>query len=188
MNKNNLENKENKEKTLENNKCIGPCYPENFLYYNPLTLQPIIQPMPTCGIMPSDKKSEFDIFKKCDLVTGNYNNYDLFNEFDKIASSPINFLSQIYEIKNYTDVINFIKNDINNLPLYTQRRILNAVYVAYKNAIEFPDPLFITCFINVFKKLYNINLNNNNITKKIIKYKNKTDVMDIFKFVNSKFL
>ena len=28
--------------TKNNNKCIGPCYPENYLYYNPLTLDAII--------------------------------------------------------------------------------------------------------------------------------------------------
>ena len=173
----------------EKNKCIGPCFPKKNLYYNPITLQPIIEKNnSTCPIEPFVKDDELISHKKCDEPSENYKNYDMFNEFSKIASTPKHFLLQIYNIDNYNTMTHFIKNDIEFLPLYTQKRIINAIFLAYKTNTEFPHSLYIKNFVELFKKIYNINLNFNKTTKKISKYKNNDNIDDIFNYVKSKII
>ncbi len=176
---------------LKNKQCIGPCYPNDYLYYNPITLQPVLNKKSSCPIEPTYKnnnKTELITIKKCDIVSENYMDNNIFDEFIQIANTPLIFLSQIYNIKNYTDVDNFINNDIFQSPILTQKRIINSIFLAYRSNSDFPNEIYINIFIKLFSDIYNVNLNVTKITKKIIKYKNNNNITDIFNHINNKII
>jgi hypothetical protein len=170
------------------NKCIAPCYPKKTLYYNPLILQPTIRDHSSCPVEPYMDDDKMVAFKKCDKPSENYMNYDMFNEFVNIANTPKTFLEQIYNIDNYQNTISFLKNEQDFLPLYTQQRILNAIFLSYKLNSDFPNKIYILKFIEIFKKIYDINLNKSKITNKIIKYKNNNDIKNIFNHIHGKII
>ncbi len=141
-----------------NYKCVGPCYPPGINYYNPFNLIPIKSDVATCPINPKNGI----IFDKCNLndIDKNYQNFDIFKDIINIASTPNLFLKQIYHIYNISDVIYFLNDTIDTMPIYTQRRVLKAIFETYYKYIEFPKLLFVSKLKNVLEQIYNIkNLN-----------------------------
>jgi hypothetical protein len=69
------------------------------------------------------------------------------------------FLKQIYNINNISDVVTFLNYSLDTLPLYSQRRILKAIYEVYYKYIEFPKLFFSKKIIQILKQIYKITLN-----------------------------
>jgi len=172
----NIENEKNSEKTFKQIKsvkgydCIGPCYPANVVFYNPLNLVAIKSKLPSC---PIKKKEILNNNKKeiiyADICYPNDINYehkyfDIFTDSINLAANDDIFLNQLYDIKNITDIVYFLSNSIDTLPIYTQRRILNSIFITYYKYIEFPKKLFTTKLIFILENIYKINnLNEKNI-------------------------
>jgi hypothetical protein len=160
---NNDTKKKLKEKNIissNNYRCVGPCYPPGVNYYNPFNLIPIISDFPSCPVDPKGKKGI--IFDKCNVndIDENYQNFDIFKDIINIASTPNLFLKQIYHIYNISDIVYFLNDTVDILPIYTQRRVLKAIFETYYKYVEFPKLLFISKLKNVLEKIYNIkNLN-----------------------------
>jgi len=167
--------------TKNNNKCIGPCYPENYLYYNPLTLDAIIANKKSCAIEPNNENN-YKIVDECNKIDKNYKEFNIFENDYKIAYNDDTFLRQIYEINNLNELHDYLLNKINKLPIYSQKRLLNSIFRVYNKYNDFPIDLFINKCQIILKQIYNKNLNLNKISKiikKNINIKNK-DIFDLF--------
>ena len=152
-------------KSVDGYNCIGPCYPSNTIYYNPLTLTFIKSSFPSCPI----KKREITLANgnkttiyadKCndkDINKG-FIFFDIFNDSSQIAISGDMFLKQIYNINNISDVIIFLNSSFDILPLYSQRRILKAIFEVYYKYIEFPKSFFSKKIIQILKQIYKLNV------------------------------
>lgn len=179
-------NNDEKIKSVEGYDCIGPCYPSNTFYYNPLDLSIISNSYPSCPIKPTNVTSNGKIVKKksdkCfenDINKGNLY-FDIFSDYIQIATSPCNFLSQIYNLNNISDIVNFLSNDFDTLPIYSQRRLLGAIYDVYYKYVEFPKLLFSKKLLFVLTHIYKIT----DLDEKKIKSKldnlDKTNYSDLY--------
>ena len=149
-------------KSVNNYNCIGPCYPPYTIFYNPLTMASHKNEESVCPIKPkfsiiNDKKQMIQ-FDKCatEDINTNYMEFDIFNDFFQLATNYDMFLSQIYKINNITDSVHFITNSLEMLPIYSQKRLLNAIFEVYYRYIEFPKKIFIEKLQNVLEQVYQI--------------------------------
>ena len=176
--------------------CIGPCYPANTVYYNPFTLTAIKAQFPTCPI----KKEEIDIegekvkifADKCNIsdINEEYMNFDIFDDTVQIANSSDNFLKQIYEIYNISDVVIFLNDSIDIMPIYSQKRILESIFDVYYKYIEFPKQFFSDKINKVLVEIYNINkISSKDIIKELnkISLDSSSDIQDIYTHLIKKF-
>lgn len=170
-------NKTNKTNNTDDYECIGPCYPPNTFYYNPHNLHNIINTYPSCAIKEQKAiNPDGSIYKKTstkchyddDKTKDDTIYFDIFSDYIQIATNSNNFLSQIYNIYNISDVINFLSNSIDVLPIYSQKRLLSAIYETYYKYIEFPKLLFAKKLLIVLKNIYKIiDLDENKILHKL---------------------
>jgi hypothetical protein len=167
-------------------KCIGPCYPANMLYYHPLTLQAIKSKSISCPIKQQKIGNKIKIKDKCTLNPDyDFSNYDMFADIVQIATSDKLFLEQIYNIKNIYDVELFINNNIKQLPLLSQKRILNSIYKVYRDNDAFPNEDFIKLIKNIIYDVFNIKIKSKNILSKIMNNKYNDYHNDLFIFLIS---
>jgi len=173
--------------------CIGPCYPKNTLIYNPLTLHAIksknynICPIEKTFIKELKGVVEYDtckIDKQND--NENYENYDTFADVIRFATTDDAFLKQIYNISNILEVNQFEQNNINELPILSQKRLINCIYQVYKDNDTFPSENFINITKNILKELYNINAKSKKIIDYIMNNKYKTNWPDLFDYLAKK--
>ena len=165
----------NKIKSIEGYECIGPCYPPNTYFYNPSNLALISNPYPSCPIKEQlitnpDGSVYQKLSAKCNEEDINKGEtyFDIFSDNVQIATSSSNFLSDIYNLSNIADTVRFLTNEFDNLPIYSQRRLLNAVYLTYYKYIEFPKSLFAKKLLFILKNIYKItNLNEDKIIHKL---------------------
>lgn len=173
---NNLKNNyDEKIKSVEGYDCIGPCYSSNTFYYNPLDLSIISNSYPSCPIKPVNsissngqitKKKSDKCFEE-DINKGKLY-FDIFSDHIQIATSSFNFLSQIYYLNNISAVVHFLSNTIDTLPIYSQRRLLGAIYNVYYKYIEFPKLLFCKKLLFILTDIYKITgLDENKIKSKL---------------------
>ena len=189
-NNSNNSNNTNKIKSIEGYECIGHCYPPNTYFYNPSNLALISNPYPSCPIKEQlitnpDGSVYQKLSAKCneeDINKGEIY-FDIFSDNVQIATSSSNFLSDIYNLSNIADTVRFLTNEFDNLPIYSQRRILNAVYSTYYKYIEFPKLLFAKKLLFILKNIYKItNLNEDKIIHKLnnVKSANTDDLYTHF--------
>ena len=167
--------------------CIGPCFPKNTYIYNPISLKfDKFNNKNMCAIKPINNGSEIINFKECNYDKNkNIIDYDIFdhNIFSlQIARNDNYFLKEIYNLNNINDIYYFIENDIDNLPVLTQKRILNCVFNIYINDNNFPNVIFINAIKKILFIFYNINIDNDKVYNNIIKNK-KLLSNDIFMFI-----
>jgi hypothetical protein len=131
--------------------CLGPCVEANTLFYNPITFQAIIEDYPSCPVYKKNnhdpkKKDEILLHDKCNIEDNEKLDkniiYNIFNDDIHFCNTINDFLVEVYNIRNVIDVINFLNDNINELPDYTQKRLLNYIYTVYKNHDDFPFELF----------------------------------------------
>ena len=188
---NTTNNNSNQIITKNGYKCLGPCMEANKLFYHPITFQAIITKYPVCPIYDRNKhdpknKDEVLIYDKCNIEDNNKINYKKYNIFDDniyFCNSKNDFLVEVYNIKNIIDIINFFNDNFNELPIYTQKRLLNYIYDVYISYNDFPFELFSDKLIDVFNKIYKIKLNNNKIIKKI----KTTKINNLFIYLLNKY-
>ncbi len=186
---NKIKNSSNNEINDKNNDCIGPCYPPNTLYYHPTHLVAVYDDEDnTCPIMRDVESGLIDYTKKCNIdEVQDINDKILFISFSKNSFS---FLKDIYDIKNFDDVINYLNINIRNLPIFSQKRILNSIYNAYINNDNFPNKKFIYRVKNVLEIVYNLKLSSKKIYDEIINIRNKKKYNinnDIFIYLFNKY-
>jgi hypothetical protein len=177
------ENKKNREnKEIKANECIGPCYPANYLFYNPLSFEPIINEYNSCPTKVIYKKdtNEYISSIKCDTISKKYESHDIFDETIFFCSSDYNFLKDVYEIYNLKDAVNYLNDEIDKLPYYSQKRILNSIFIVYGKYNDFPIKFFGDKVSIVIKVIYDKDIEQDKLYKKIINLKNIKDIKDIF--------
>ncbi len=171
--------------------CIGPCYPPNTIFYHPINLGAILlENEKVCPVDVYDNVSKNKIFfDKCEKteVTENYRDFDIFDDTIQIATTNQQFLRQIYSINTIEDVDIFLTDSIDNLPIYTRRRILNSIYWVWLNNINFPINVFVKKVSDVLKEIYSINLESSKIKKKLIENINKSKYNNIFEYFKNKY-
>ncbi len=174
-----------------NSKCIGPCYKKNTLFYHPLTLEAIIDTEQNmCPINPifNDILNETVYCGKCNIDESiDYTKYDIFTDIIQFASTDENFLKEFYNISTINDIEIFLENNINELPFYTQKRILNSIYQIYKDDDTFPNNNYINLVKNILNKIYNIEIKSKKIIDKIMKNKYKNNWNNIFTYFSNKY-
>ena len=149
-------------KSVNNYNCIGPCYPPNTIYYNPSTLTAIKSKYPSCPINKTEIKingeKKYIYADKCNEsnINGEYLNFDIFDDTVQIANTPNNFLKQIYGIQNISDVVIFLNNSIGTMELYSQKRVLKAIYEVYYKYVEFPKLFFLDKICKILSEIYNL--------------------------------
>lgn len=177
--------------SINNSKCLGPCFPSKYIYKHPLILNEIIDiDKNTCPIK-NDKKIIKD---ECLVVTKDYDSYNPY-ETDyinySIAYNDDAYLKQIYNINNITDVKNYLELNIGTLSLLSQKRLLNCIYNAYLNSDLFPNKTYINLVKNILKKIFEIEISSTKIYKQIMKNKKKVDdlksTFDLFLFLFNKY-
>lgn len=180
-----LINGNNNSQLEKNNKCIGPCYPANSIYYHPISLQVIKSKYNSCpikSIMVGDTKKIHD---ECELDNNfDYENYDIFADIFHLASNDKLFLEQIYNINNISDANMFLDNNMNELPILSQKRIINSIYRVYRDNDLFPNDKFIEFVENILKYKYNLEVKTNKILNKIMKNKHKKLWDNLFEKLN----
>lgn len=162
------------------NECLAPCYPPNTLFYHPLSLKSFIfENQNTCPINKTINSDDEVIFaEECDSkdVTNDYKNFNIFEDMVQIANTPKAFLAQIYNIKLVEDVLRFLNDSIDELPIYSQKRILNCMYLTFNKNENFPKELFSEKIKNIIKNIYKLNISVEKIVKKIFVEKNIDDI------------
>lgn len=176
--------------------CIGPCYPPDTIYYNPLNLVPIRVPsLPSCPTKKYEVDIEgetntlyYDICHPEDINKG-YLTFDVFNDVVQIANTPNNFLKQIYSISNISDLVHFLSNSFDTLPIYSQRRLGKVIFEVYWKYVEFPKSLFIKKLINILIRIYKIDISKLSDEKKIIKELDRINEnsLDMYNYLLEKF-
>jgi hypothetical protein len=182
-------NKEVDETIYYDEECISKCYTKNTLFYNKTDNFPVILDKDKCSIL-----SEFNdnSIKTKECKTNNF--VDNIDENDNFINILINnsysYLNNIYDLKTYDDILSFLETNIKELPLLTQKRILNCIYCAYINYSEFPNKKYIFKVKNILNLIFNLKIHSNKIYNKIIKLKNNNKYKennDIFQYLYSKF-
>jgi hypothetical protein len=126
-------------------------------------------------------KKNFDRCNDEDVNKGKLD-FDIFSDYVQISTSSLNFLSEIYNLNDITTVVHFLSNSIDTLPIYSQRRLLSAIYDVYFKYIEFPKLLFCKKLLFILKNIYKINnLDENKILDTIDKNK-KDNSEDLYSF------
>ena len=118
-------------------------------------------------------------------VNDEYLDFDIFDDSVQIVETSDDFLKQIYEINNISDVVTFLNNFIDNMPIYSQKRILKAIFEVYYKFVEFPKLLFSEKILDVLEDIYKLKKisqkkffeNLEDFEKKKIKYE---DIYDYF--------
>lgn len=184
----------NKEVNIENNDCIGPCFPKNSYVYNPINLMLQFSDKDICPVKPyKDSENKKNSFKDCkykgDKEYLNFNPLDNNNPYLLIAKNDDFFLKEIYNLNDINQVYDFINNQLNNLPIYTQKRILNAIFNSYIRDDLFPNNNYINSLKKILSSIYKINISFDKIYKNIIKFKNSDiiDTDDILSFLFNKY-
>ena len=186
-------NREVDETIYYDEECISKCFPQNTLFYHTISDKPFIYEKEKCSILSTrelNPQDEIKLIKDCKS-----NNFvDNIDDNDSIISILINnsysFLNNIYNLKSYDDVLNFLEINIKDLPILSQKRILNCIYCAYINYSEFPNKKYIFNVKNVLILIYNLKIHSNKIYTKIIKLKNNNKYKennDIFQYLYEKF-
>jgi hypothetical protein len=184
--------------SINNNKCLGPCYPSKYIYKHPLFLQEYINlDKNTCPIKYNSEvnlDSKFLINDECATVTKNYDKYNPYkNDYINYSLAYNNdaYLKQIYNINNIADAKKYLELNIETLPLLSQKRILNSIYNVYLNDDSFPNKTYINLVKNILKKIFEIEISSTKIYKQIMKNKKKsidtTNTFDIFLFLFNKY-
>ena len=177
--------------SVNNNKCLGPCYPSKYIYKHPLFLQEYINlDKNTCPI----KYDQKNINDECTNVTKDYDKHNPY-ETDYInyslAYNDESYLKQIYNINNMADVKKFLELNIETLPLLSQKRILHCMYNAYLHDDSFPNKIYINLIRKILKKIFELDISSTKIYKQIMKNKKKNvdanDTFDIFLFLFNKY-
>ena len=121
----------------------------------------------------------------CNINNDNfdYENYDMFEDILQIAITYDVFLKQIYDLSNFQQVNHFIENNINELPILTQKRLINSIYQVYKDDDSFPTDNYIVVIKHIFKELYNIEAKSKKIINYIMNNKYKTNWNDLFEYL-----
>lgn len=183
-------------KSLNGYNCIGPCYPPNTIYYNPSSLIAIKSKYPTCPVNEKIKNSdgEYEVIyaDKCDPqnISEDYTDYDIFDYYFQIVLTSDDFLKQIYKLNNIIDVIYFISDSIDVLAVYSQKRIIKAIYEVYYKYIEFPKKLFSDKIYKILITIYKINkkITSNDILNELNNLKLiENNDQDIFIYLSNKF-
>jgi len=189
----NKSNKSEKIKSVEGYDCIGPCYPPDTFYYNPTNLTLIKNNYPSCPIKPQTitnpdgSKSGLNLVSsKCDNenIGKGHLYFDIFSDYVQISTSSDNFLSEIYNLSTIADVVHFMTSSLDTLPIYSQRRVLKAIYEVYFKYVEFPKNLFAKKILFILKNIYKINnFDENKILLKLNNVDNyKENINDLYKF------
>ena len=166
--------------------CISKCYPKNELFYGIIDNLPYIFDKEKCSILPINNLET----KECKSNNFLNNIDDNDNLLNILLNNSYSFLNNIYNLKTYDDVLNFLEMNIKELPLLTQKRILNCIYCAYINYSEFPNKKYVFKVKNILNLIYNLKINSKKIYNKIIKLKNNNKYKennDIFQYLYSKF-
>ena len=109
--------------------------------------------------------------------------------FEDILQIAINFdvfLKQIYDLSNFQQVNHFIENNINELPLLSQKRLINSIYQVYKDNDIFPTDNYIRVIKHILKELYDIDAKSKKIINYIMNNKYKTNWDDLFEYLYKK--
>lgn len=167
--------------------CLGPCYPPNTVFYHPLYFATFKTKDYVCPIKKTvNKNGEKILTDYCDPKDANndYQDFDIFEDIVQIANTPKSFLQQIYNIKTVEDIYRFLNDSIEELPIYTQKRILNCMYLTYYRNENFPKELFCEKVQKVIKNIYDLNIPIEKISNKIFSDKN---IDDVFLFLSNKY-
>lgn len=143
---------------INNQQCIGPCYPAGEYITHPVNLNTVHleEHKPFCPTMPW-KKNENDLLKFVDecLVPDNMNKYTkeeivLNYVAPTIGYSYKTFLKTFYNIVSFEEAVDYISN--NKSPLYTQLRIMNAAWKSYGINADIINDQLLEFYVNLVKK------------------------------------
>lgn len=168
---------------VDNQKCITPCYPSNYLIYHPQNLLPNDDNFNRCAV----EKTPF--FIECDRVTPNFKEINIYNQNGFVKGNPDDFILDLYDLNNIKNIVPYLSNEFDKLnTIITMKRLLVSLFNKFKNYSEFPVYNFSEKFKFVYKKIYKpINkIDYFNELKNII-FLNE-DVHDIFIFFQEKFI
>jgi hypothetical protein len=171
-------------------KCLGPCYPPNYPFYHPYHLNVVNTNNYACPIESTkDENNDVIFFDKCNKkdFTENYKLFDIFDDAVQIANSDLSFLEQIYNITNIDEAIQFINDSLNILPFYTQKRIINSIFMVWIHDNKFPHELVSEKIKIIIYNIFKIDIDLEKIYKKIINFKNKKNFNDIFLYFINKY-
>jgi hypothetical protein len=168
MNKNKIDKKINTDKSkgsfrenyptsVNNQKCIGPCYYSNTRIIHPLTLDEIrgvehnFCPVNTFVFTdPQTKQSRLSIIDKCVVPTARETQMDEILRDNVIAPqfqfSSDYFVKVYYKINNLEDLLNWLDGHKTD-PFKTKERVFNNSMVVYGNQLNIVDHRMIY-FIN----------------------------------------
>ncbi len=170
--------------------CIGPCYPPNTVFYHPLYFR-VLESADNeyvCPIERNEIEGEVDIVDKCEPGNNTYNpkTFDIFEDVVQIANTPKLFLKQIYGITNIEECIKYLNDDFDANPVYSQKRIVNAIIQTWIKNPNFPLQLISYKVKYILEKIYKIDVKIEKISKKISDINDKQNYTDIFDYFLNK--
>lgn len=149
-----LKNKSKKKLvSLSGRKCLTKCYPTGKHFLHPITLIPIANLKgPGCATYNRLENDEILTHDECNLDDNKL--YEVPDELNTVLFdfhlASGDFLSEIYGINSFNDVINWTNNN-NYLPFNTIKRVHNCAWKTYVNEDNHPSALVIQYYHEIAK-------------------------------------
>lgn len=144
--------------SINNQQCIGPCYPANEYITHPVNLDTVYleENKPFCPTMPW-KSREGELIKVVDecLKPDNMNSYT-YEEIvlnyvaPNLSYTDKSFLKTLYDIASFESAIDWIFN--NETHLYSKLRIMNSAWKAYGIKADIINDQLLEFYVNIVKK------------------------------------
>lgn len=185
-------------KSINNRQCIGHCYEANKVITHPISLTPETnKDHPFCPVMEftNPKTKKIQITDECNHATSLDEDR---KEMEMSLITPYfdfnstHFLKIYYGVSSFEDGIKYIVEH-ENIPYYTQRRILNALFNGYGSTITEIDSRLVTYYVKIIKERWSNLLLKNlgkfiKITGDVMMFTNKIGTPEEVKISNNMYL
>jgi len=145
--------------SVNNKKCIGPCYPKGTWIIHPVTLQHISSnKFNFCPTVPwTDDKNHIQVVDECylpntDKIDNIYQQQELDLIVPTIHFSYEFFLKVYYNLDSFEDVTEWVANNKNNTTIQTRLRIMECGFKAYGKQISIINEQVVDFYLIVFKE------------------------------------
>lgn len=144
--------------SINNQQCVGPCYPANKIILHPITLNYLTSKEPFCPTLRWYDEKEHQ-YKNADIcLIPSDSNIDQ-QQIDTNLVVPTFYFNCEYFLKAYYDIYSFENatewiNVNSDQPYNTQLRVINCAWRVFGPDIDIMNDQLIEFYLNIIKKVW----------------------------------